>query len=131
MIREMQALFGEDFWNFTIIGVSHWAYDANSVAARNYTGQTEEKFMKEWNDLLAQKFQISNPVQGVFIDSWSQQPWNINDPDQQIAFQRETDKLFKYAQSNDLFTFRTVGDVLEENQELKTEIKWLNDVITK
>ena len=25
MIREMQALFGEEFWRYTIIGVSHWA----------------------------------------------------------------------------------------------------------
>ena len=73
MIREMQALFGEDFWNYTIIGVSHWAYDAQSVASRNFTGETEEKFMREWNNLLAEKFHISHTVQGVFIDSWSQQ----------------------------------------------------------
>ena len=58
MMREMQALFGEDFWSFTIIGVSHWAYDSNSVAKRNYTGKTEEKFMNEWNDLLTEKFHI-------------------------------------------------------------------------
>lgn len=31
---------------------------------------------------------------------------------------------------NDSCTFMTVGEVLEENQELKDEIKWLNDVIT-
>ena len=36
MMREMQALFGEDFWRFTVIGVSHWAYDAQSVAQRRY-----------------------------------------------------------------------------------------------
>ena len=73
MIREMQALFGEEFWNFTIIGVSHWAYDAQSVNSRNYTGQTEEKFMNLWNNLLEEKFHLSKTVQGVFIDSWSQQ----------------------------------------------------------
>ena len=56
MMREMQALFGEEFWRYTIIGVSHWAYDAQSVAQRNYTGDTEEKFMKEWNNLLREKF---------------------------------------------------------------------------
>ena len=44
-------------------------------------------------------------------------------------FQSETTKLWNFAERNDLFTFRTVGDVLEENQELKSEIKWLNDII--
>ena len=39
MMREMQALFGEEFWNYTIIGVSHWAYDLQSVNQRNYTGK--------------------------------------------------------------------------------------------
>ena len=130
MMREMQALFGEEFWSSTIIGVSHWAYDAKSVAQRNYTGKTEEKFMEEWNSLLREKFHIEVDLQGVFIDSWSQQPWNVPDENQQAAFQRETSKLWDFAQQNDLFTFRTVGDVLEENQELKAEIKWLNDVIT-
>merc|ERR1711892_1064668 len=34
MLREMQALFGEEFWLNTIIGVSHWAYDSHSVPSR-------------------------------------------------------------------------------------------------
>ena len=129
MIREMQALFGEQFWQFTI-AVSHWPYDAQSVAQRNYTGKTEEKFMEEWNNLLHDKFHIEIELEGVFIDSWSQQPWNKPDADQQAAFQRETERLWNFASNNDLFTFRTVGDVLDENQKLKDEVKWLNDVIT-
>ena len=129
MIREMQALFGEQFWQFTI-AVSHWPYDAQSVAQRNYTGKTEEKFMEEWNNLLHDKFHIEIDLEGVFIDSWSQQPWNKPDADQQAAFQRETERLWNFASNNDLFTFRTVGDVLDENQKLKDEVKWLNDVIT-
>lgn len=113
-----------------MIGVSHWAYDSNSVAKRNYTGKTEEKLMKEWNELLTEKFHIDAELEGVFIDSWSQQPWNIDDEQQQAVFQTETTKLWNFAERNDLFTFRTVGDVLEENQELKAEVKWLNDIIT-
>ena len=86
--------------------------------------------MEEWNNLLQEKFHIELELEGVFIDSWSQQPWNIQDQDQQIAFERETNKLWSFAQGNELFTFRTVGDVLEENQELKEQNKWLQDVIT-
>ena len=129
MMREMQALFGEDFWRFTTIGVIHWAYDRQSVAERNHTGRSEEKFMEEWNGLLQEKFHINVTLDGVFIDSWYQQEWNIDDEAQQIAFQRETSKLWEFVKQNEIFEFRTVGDVLEENQELKDEIKCLNDFI--
>jgi len=130
MLRELQALFGEDFWKYTMVGVSFWSYDSQSVAERNYTGNTEEKFMDEFNVLLNEKFHIDFELPGVFIDSWSQQPWNINDANQQIAFQRETGKLWEFIEAHELFEFRTVEDVLAENQELKAEVKWLNDVIT-
>ena len=32
---------------------------------------------------------------------------------------------------NSTFDFLTIDDVLEENAELKEEVKWLNDVITE
>jgi len=38
--------------------------------------------------------------------------------------------LWKFVEQNELFPFKTIGDVLEENQELKEEVRWLNDVIT-
>jgi len=72
MMREMEALFGPSFWKNIIMGVSHWAYDANSIAKRNYTGMTEEKFLKEWNDQVKAKFHINMTLPGVFIDSFSQ-----------------------------------------------------------
>merc|ERR1712212_7409 len=131
MIREMQALFGEEFWLHTVIGVSHWAFDEKSVAQRNFTGKTEDKLMAEWNELLRSKFHITEELEGVFIDSYSQQPWNLPDPLQQEAFQRETEKLWTFVQEHDVFPFRTIADVLEENQDLKEEVKWLNDVITE
>ena len=79
--------------------------------------------MQEWNNLLNEKFHLKANLSGVFIDSWSQQYWNLPDEDQQKAFKRETEKLWQFASSNEEFNFRTIGDVLEENQ-------WLKDVIT-
>ena len=87
--------------------------------------------MSEWNGFLQEKFHITFNLSAVFIDSWSQQSWNANDQDQQIAFQRETEKLWKFANGNEEFLFRTVDDVLAENQALKAEVKWLNDAITQ
>ena len=131
MIREMEALFGKTFWDNAIIGVSFWAYDSASVAKRRHQGKTEDRFIQQWNSQLRDKFHINQTLQGVFIDAMSQVSWAKDDKPQQIAFQRETAKLWKFAQDSDLFAFRTVQDVLEENKRLKNENKWLNDVITQ
>ena len=80
-------MFGDAFWDFTIIGVSHWAFDSNSIAERNHTGKNEEWFLAQWNKQFKDKFHMEKDLSGVFIDSWSQQPWNIEDPGQQDIFQ--------------------------------------------
>ena len=87
-------------------------------------------FLKNWNSLLSKKFHLNLTLPGAFIDSYAKQPWNLDDSSQQEAFSRETQKLFSFANSNDVFMFRTVQDVLKENQELKSEVKCLNDKIS-
>ena len=49
-------------------------------------------------------------LQGVFIDAWSQQPWNVEDQDQQEAFERETTKLWEFSSQNEMFQFRTIEE---------------------
>ena len=83
----MAAMFGNSFWDFTIIGVSHWAFDANSIAERNRTGKNEDWYLAKWNKEFKEKFHLEKDLSGVFIDAWSQQPWNREDPGQQDAFQ--------------------------------------------
>lgn len=34
MLREIEVMFGKDFWNFVILGFSHWGYDKRSVSDR-------------------------------------------------------------------------------------------------
>merc|ERR1712038_1380138 len=129
MVREMQAMFGKTMWEYTIIGVSHWAYDEQSIKQRNATGKDEEWYMAEQNRELEEKFHINRTIPGVFIDSFSQQVWNIDDQTQQDAFQRETEKLWVFAKSKDLFEFKTVEDIMEENQALTEENLRLHDII--
>ena len=38
--------------------------------------------------------------------------------------------MWAFAEQNELFPFKTIEDVLEENRILKGEVQWLNDVIT-
>ena len=83
LFREMEAMFGESFWEFTIIAVSHWSFDSNSIAARNRTGKTESRFLKEWNDQFKEKFNLKKDLNGVFIDVFL----NEQDPGQQAVFQ--------------------------------------------
>ena len=64
-------------------------------------------------------------LQGVFIYSWSQQPWNLQDHQHQEAVQRETGRLWTFTRNHDVFPFRTIEDVLVENQEIKNEIMTL------
>ena len=37
MLREVEVMFGKDFWQFVILGFSHWAFDSKSVADRART----------------------------------------------------------------------------------------------
>ena len=112
------------------MGVSHWAYDQTNQNKRNHTGKTETWWMGGMNAQLHEKFHLEQNLTAVFIDSWAKQEWNLNDPLQQEAFDRETEKLWTILSNNPTFEFKTIQDVLEENRRLKEENKWLNDVIT-
>jgi hypothetical protein len=35
MLREMEALFGDEMWNHVVIGVSFWSFDEDVVEDRN------------------------------------------------------------------------------------------------
>merc|ERR1712136_715777 len=129
MLREMEALFGESFWSFTTIGVSFWPYDINSQNQRNYSGQDESWYCKEKNAGLHEHFDIPLNLSCVFIDSWAKQEWNLNDPYQQEAFDRESNKLWDIVNNTKPFEFKSLEDILEELEAEKEENKHLHDVI--
>jgi len=129
MLREMEALFGESFWSFTTIGVSFWPYDINSQNQRNHSGQDESWYCKEKNAGLHEHFDIPLNLSCVFIDSWAKQEWNLNDPYQQEAFDRESSKLWDIVNNTKPFEFKSLEDILEELEAEKEENKHLHDVI--
>merc|ERR1712038_1180408 len=85
--------------------------------------------MKEINAQLEDKFHINMTLQGVFIDSFLQQPYNKPDKYQQEVFKNQTQKLWDLSMDKKLFGFKTVEDVLKENQELREEIIQLNNTL--
>ena len=86
--RELEGLFGKPFWKHVVIGVSRWAYSVNDIMERNNTGKNEAWYCEGMNFQLKEKFHLENDRQCLFIDSWSQQTWNLEDKNQQDAFTR-------------------------------------------
>merc|ERR1719500_1611083 len=141
MIKRMTMIFGHNWWDYLVIGVSFWAYDQDSIDERKCYPEYPEYchdetwFCSERNRQLQEKFNVKKNVTCVFTDSWSQTPgppgFNTEDPLQQEHWKSETDALWEITASiEDSFSFMTIDDILEENTRLKVENQWLNDVIS-
>merc|ERR1712215_424750 len=142
MLKRMTLMFGQDWWDYVVVGVSFWAYDQGHIDGRycdpNYPDlpcKDEAWFQQEINSQLQEKFGLAKNFSFVFTDSWSQTAgppgYNNEDPLQQEHWLEETSKLWNITMSRpETFTFMTIDDILEENARQRAEIKWLNDVIT-
>ena len=140
MIQRMTMIFGRNWWNYLVIGVSFWAYDQNSIDARQCYPEypeychDEKWFCGEMNRQIQEKFNVGGNFSCVFTDSWSQTPgppgFNTEDPTQQEHWKAETGVIWEITTGReDSFSFMTIDDILEENARLKEENNCLNDVI--
>ena len=57
------------------------------------------------NIYLQEHYNLDRNLTSVFIDSWSQQPWNSNDRLQQTSYEMETEKLWNTTNSYSPFSF--------------------------
>ena len=83
------------------------------------------------NRQLEERFHIGFELPIVFIDSWSQKEINKDEPIEQDHFKNETKKLWDFAMNHEAFKFKSIDQVLEENEAMRNEIDWLNEMITK
>jgi len=139
MLKRMTVVFGQDWWNFLVIGVSFWPYDQDSIDARNEkcdpnypfypeSCKDEAWFCRQMNFELKNK--TSSPADMsftcVFTDSWSQTYPNTEDPIQKDFWQLETGKLWNITMSREnVVSFRTIDDIMKESARQKAEISWL------
>merc|ERR1719341_3244151 len=137
MIKRMTVMFGQQWWDYLVIGVSFWSYSEEAIAGRecspNYPDdcKDEDWFTREVNKQMQEKFGVTKNFTCLFLDSWSQTADNIGDEVQQQHWHLETGKLWNITiNREEKFLFKTIDDILEENAEQRKEIKWLNDVIT-
>merc|ERR1711860_452944 len=97
--------------------------------ARNSSGKDESWWWQAFNKQLQARFHVEKNLTAVFIDSWSQKSFNLDDELQQVAYQRETKKLWDTFSAMDGFKFKSIQDVIEElnecNQRLDGSIEQL------
>jgi len=138
MIRELTMIFGVSIWDNVILGVSFWKYDQNEINQRNKTCHEpypperchdESWFTKVINEQLKEKLHLKRNIPAIFVDSWSQTRYEVNDEIQQEYFKKESEKLLDFMKSKEEFEFKTIEDVLKENADLYKQVDWLNHVI--
>ena len=83
------------------------------------------------NRQIEDRWHIGLELPVVFIDSWSQKKGHEDNPSEQEHFISETKKLWDFAMSHDEFKFKGIDEILQENEAMRNEIDWLNEIITK
>ena len=129
------------FYIFECIQIHYrkFSYDEDDIEEREYECQkpqpnhcqNETYWYNEMNRQIEEKFHIGMELPVVFIDSWSQKESNKDEPSEQEHFFEETEKLWNFAMSHDRFDFKSIDEVLEENEALRIENEWLKDEVTK
>merc|ERR1711962_1461922 len=137
MLKRMTIIFGKDWWDHVVIGISFWKFNQASIDDRMATAKEETWFKGQITRQLCEKLHVCKDFDFVFVDSQSQLARNKGDRQQQLRFQQETDILWNLTTTRaESFSFKTIDDILEENSNLKDtnsrqkrEIAQLSDVI--
>jgi len=139
MLKQMTAIFSEDWWNFMMIGITKWSFSQAEMDKRNQSC-TEHPPPSEWcnnedwikteiENQLLENFNITRKLTYAFMDSYSQSGGNnLGDEIQQHHWQEETGKLWREATTkNETFAFRNIDQILEQNKKLVAENHRLSD----
>jgi len=122
MLDQMESLFGRMFWDYAAILITKWPMDQRSQDMRKHTGHDETWLTKEMNEAIQAKSHLSRNLTAFFMDSYAKMPFNINDPVQQDAFDRETERLWNTAIASNSFEFNTIEDVLKDLDKCQTTL---------
>ena len=135
LLKRITLTFGDGWWDYLVVGVSKWPYDQGSIDGRcesiEYC-EDEAYFESEFDKIMRSTFGMDRNLTYVFTDSWSQVADNAGDQLQQGHWQKETDILGNITTTRDKpFPFKTIDQVLEENEQMREKIKWLGDIIAE
>ena len=116
MLKILTAMFGKDFWDYTILEFTHWSFNPINVEKRK---ETEEAMANNWNKILKKQFNLSLNLPAVFIDSHYDKTIQV----EKTNFSHYTSELYKFAASQDAFECKDIKTAKLEIHELKVKIE--------
>lgn len=116
MIKIVDGIFGEEFWENVIIEATHWSYSARDIEKRG--ALTEEAWL---NNTPKRTLKSTAPnideLKAVFIDTFY---WD-KDKNEIEKFKENTEKLFKFATEKKPFHCKDIQSVKHDLRLLKEE----------
>merc|ERR1712141_463699 len=126
MLNLFQQMFGKQFWNNAIFEATRWNHNSRNVAKRNALKpqpKTEENWTKQFNTILENELGVTRKLESVFIDSH----YNHDYPEEKDAFEKNTEKLFRFAKSVTSFQTKDIEAVLPELAEKRRKLAELKE----
>ena len=118
-------MFGKEFWNNAILEATHWNYHKRNVAVRNAKKPplNEASWTRQFNSILENEIGATAKLKSVFIDSH----YDENIPEEKIAFEENTERLFRIATSVKPFLTKGIEAILPELEQRRRELKILEE----
>ena len=118
MLGLFQQMFGDEFWNNTILVATMWPYDQRSIDRRE--NKTEEWWVDSLNkDVFEKELQVTQKLGAVFIDTF----YNQDDQLEREKFRENTKKLWNFAISvqNNPFECKDIKIAITQIRQLQDE----------
>merc|ERR1719242_1256166 len=120
MISLFEKMFGDGFWDNAILEATFWSHGNHAAERRNQSIPmiTEAWWAREFNRKLQQEFSLKRDLQAVFIDTY----YKEEDPKELRAFNRNTNELFRFANTSKPFACKDIKIALTEIMELTNSL---------
>jgi len=117
MVRLLSGIFGEQFWDNSIIEATHWSYHENDRAKRKHYNEST------WTEHINSMFKgiSSQKMTSVFIDTY----YNIGNSHEREEFDKNTQKLFDFAVGKEPFACK---DIKQIKHEWRTALEQLENM---
>ena len=141
MLSIFTQIFGDKFWNNTVIGITRWDFDEYWANIRNNKEppETVTSTTDAWHEVLVTQMRVAVKPPVVFIDSF----YDVEAPEDQIEFEtgnftKYTARLLDFAKKIDPFECRDIVKATLEIDRLQDDLeqerinaKKLNDTIAE
>merc|ERR1719167_600320 len=108
LVHEIESTFGFSFWENTVLAVTNWKYDEESIESR---GNHDENWWKEkMNGALQDKFHLKSNLDAVFIDAC----YDFKAEDEETILVNEIQKLWDATYHFDPFFLLTFDEMKEQ-----------------